>query len=91
MSLAHVDPDHLREFSQILEQFARDTKDNLLRVNGLLQEMGNSSWQDERHQEFTQQFEEVQRLILNAAETIESEQVPRLHQLADQAEEYLEA
>ena len=91
MSQAHVDPEALREFSQVLEQFTRETREHLGRVSGLLKEMGETVWQDERHQEFSEQFDEVERLILSATDSIESEQLPRLHQLADQAEEYLGA
>lgn len=91
MTQAHVDPEALREFSQILQQFTTETREHLQRVSGLLKEMGDTVWQDERHQEFTEQFEEVERLILSATDSVESEQVPRLYQLADQAEEYLEA
>ena len=91
MAQAHVDPEALREFSGILAEFARETREQLGRVSGLLKEMGTTVWRDERHTEFCEQFEEVERLIAGAADSIENEQVPRLHELAQQAEEYLGA
>lgn len=88
MSEVHANPDELEAFAQQLQAFAGGTRDQLQRVGSMLREMGSSSWTDQRYLEFEGYFEEVEAVILRAAETIEAEHIPHLTGLAAQLREY---
>lgn len=57
MPQAIVDPDEVRQFARSLQKFNNELRDRLITLNSQLQALG-SSWRDQEHRKFVDQFEQ---------------------------------
>jgi WXG100 family type VII secretion target len=87
MTQAIVDPDELRQFARSLKKFNSEIRDKLARLNHELQSLG-STWRDQEHKRFTQQYEEHTKIVLRFLE-MSDQHIPYLVRKADQIDEYL--
>lgn len=87
MTQAIVDPDELRQFARSLKKFNTEIRDKLARLNHELQALG-STWRDQEHKRFTQQYEEHTKIVLRFLE-MSDHHIPYLVRKADQIDEYL--
>ena len=87
MPQAVVDPEELREFARSLKKFNHDLRDRARALNGQLAALG-SSWRDQEHAKFVQQFEEGMRMIARFLEN-NDRHVPYLLRKAEAIDEYL--
>ena len=88
MSQAIVDPGELRRFANTLKKFVGDLQGNLQAMNGMFLGL-SSTWRDQEHQKFADQFEQTM-LALSRFVEVTSEHVPFLLRKADRVEEYLQ-
>lgn len=87
MSQAIVDPAELRRFAHQLTQFSNDLEDRLNSLAGQLHGL-NSSWRDQEHRKFAEEFEHHLKLIARSIEA-SREYAPFLLRKAERIEEYL--
>ncbi len=87
MTQAIVDPDELRQFARSLKKFNTEIRDKLARLNHELQSLG-STWRDQEHKRFAQQYEEHTKIVLRFLE-MSDQHIPYLVRKADQIDEYL--
>lgn len=87
MPQAVVDPEELREFARSLKKFNNDLRDRSRSLTNQLASMG-SSWRDQEHVKFVQQFDEGMRMIARFLEN-NDRHVPYLLRKAEAIDEYL--
>ena len=88
MSQAIVDPAELRRFAHQLGKFNTELEERLSTLASQLHNL-NSSWRDQEHKKFAEQFEHHLKLIARSIES-SSEYVPFLLRKAERIEEYLQ-
>ncbi len=89
MPQAVVDPDELRDFARALKKFNGDLQDRIARLNNQLAALG-TSWRDQEHKKFCQQYDEHMKMMARFLETSERH-IPYLMRKADQVDEYLQS
>jgi uncharacterized protein YukE len=87
MPQAVVDPEELREFARSLKKFNNDLRDRSRALNGQLAALG-SSWRDQEHVKFVQQFQEGMKMIARFLEN-NDRHVPYLLRKAEAIDDYL--
>jgi uncharacterized protein YukE len=87
MPQAVVDPEELREFARSLKKYNNDLRDRTRSLANQLSSLG-SSWRDQEHVKFVQQFEEGMKMIARFLENNERH-VPYLMRKAEAIDEYL--
>ncbi|QEG32982.1 MULTISPECIES: WXG100 family type VII secretion target [Bythopirellula] len=88
MSQAIVDPAELRRFAHQLNQFNVELEDRLNTLASQLHTL-NSSWRDQEHRKFAEEFEHHLKLIARSIEA-SREYAPFLMRKAERIEEYLQ-
>jgi WXG100 family type VII secretion target len=88
MSQAIVDPAELRRFAQNLKKFNQELEERLTSLRAQLHALG-SSWRDQEHKKFTEDFEEHMKVIGRYME-VTNEHAPFLLRKAERIEEYLQ-
>ena len=88
MPQAVVDPEELRQFARTLKKFNNELRDRLSRLNNHLSSLG-TTWRDQEHKKFCQQFDEHTKIIGRFLESSDRH-VPYLLRKADQIDEYLQ-
>lgn len=88
MPQAIVDPEELRRFAQNLKQFNNELQNQLAMLHGQLVGLG-STWRDQEHVKFTEEFEQTMQAIARFVEAADRH-IPFLMRKADRAEEYLQ-
>jgi uncharacterized protein YukE len=89
MSDVVANPEELEELARMLAAFSLDTRENLQRLNARLHEMGQSTWQDSRYDEYREQFAAMHHQVSSALDTVEDEHVTYLRSLAARLRMYL--
>ncbi len=89
MPQAVVDPDELREFARNLKKFSNDLRDRCRSLSNQLTALG-TTWRDQEHKKFVEQFEEGMKLIARFLEN-NDRHVPYLLRKADYIDEYLQS
>ena len=89
MPQAVVDPAELRQFARKLNKFNIDLRDRLASLNGDMSALA-STWRDQEHKRFTEQFDEHIKMIGRFLE-VSDQHVPYLARKADQIDEYLQS
>ena len=89
MPQAVVDPEELRQFAQSLKKFNAQLRERAAALGNQLATL-NSSWRDQEHKKFADQFESNMKVLLRFAETAD-EYVPYLLRKAQHIEDYLQA
>lgn len=89
MPQAVVDPDELRQFAQRLKKFNTELHDRLVSLNNGMNAL-SSTWRDQEHKRFSEQFDEHLKLMARFLELSERH-VPYLARKADQIDEYLQS
>ena len=84
-----MDPDELRQFARKLKKFNIDLRDRLASLNGDMSALA-STWRDQEHKRFTEQFDEHIKMIGRFLE-VSDQHVPYLARKADQIDEYLQS
>lgn len=87
MSQAIVDPAELRRFAHQLAQFNNELEDRLTSLANQLHAL-DSSWRDQEHRKFVEEFEQHLKLIARSVEA-SREYAPFLLRKAERIEEYL--
>jgi len=88
MSQAIVDPTELRRFAQNLKKFNQELDERLTSLRAQLHALG-TSWRDQEHKKFTDDFEQHMKVIAKYMEAT-NEHAPFLLRKADRIEEYLQ-
>ena len=88
MSQAIVDPAELRRFAHQLSKFNSELEERLTTLASQLQNL-NSTWRDQEHKKFAEEFEHHLKLIARSIEAT-SEYAPFLLRKAERIEEYLQ-
>jgi uncharacterized protein YukE len=88
MSQAIVDPAELRRFAQQLSNFNNELEERLSTLASQLHGL-NSSWRDQEHKKFAEEFEHHLKVIARSMES-SSEYIPFLLRKAERIEEYLQ-
>ena len=89
MPQAVVDPEELRQFAQSLKKFNAQLRERAAALGNQLSAL-NSSWRDQEHRKFADQFEANMKVLLRFTETAD-EYVPYLLRKAQHIEDYLQA
>ena len=89
MPQAVVDPEELRRFAGRLKKFNSDLREQLTILSNELASLG-STWRDQEHKRFVEQFEQNVKVIVRFAE-VADEHVPYLLRKAQQIEDYLQS
>jgi uncharacterized protein YukE len=89
MPQAVVDPEELRRFAQSLKKFNAQLRE---RAGALANQLAalNSSWRDQEHKKFADQFEANMKVLLRFAE-MSDEYVPYLLRKAQHIEDYMQS
>jgi uncharacterized protein YukE len=88
MAQAVVDPAELRRFALALKQFNNELRDRLAVLHGQMLNLG-STWRDQEHVKFAQEFDETMHIL--AAFVEHSDQhIPFLLKKAERIEDYLQ-
>jgi uncharacterized protein YukE len=88
MSQAIVNPGDLRRFAQQLKHFNAELMANLAALQRQAMNLG-STWRDQEHQKFTEEFEQSVKSISRFVEANE-QYIPFLLRKADRIDEYLQ-
>jgi uncharacterized protein YukE len=88
MPQAIVDPAELRRFAHNLKQFNNELQNQISVLHGQLLGLG-STWRDQEHLKFTEEFEQTMRVVSRFVEATD-EHIPFLLRKAERAEEYLQ-
>ena len=88
MSQAIVDPAELRRFAHQLSKFNVELAERLSTLSSQLHHL-NSTWRDQEHKKFAEEFEHHLKLIARSIEA-SSEYAPFLLRKAERIEEYLQ-
>lgn len=87
MGQAIVDPGELRRFAGSLRRFTAELQSQLTVLHGQAKSL-ESTWRDQEHQKFIQEFEQTMVALKRFVEATQ-EHVPFLLRKADRADEYL--
>jgi uncharacterized protein YukE len=87
MPQAVVDPEELRQFAQSLKRFNTQLRERATALAGQLNAL-NSTWRDQEHKKFAEQFESNMKVLLRFTETAD-QHVPYLLRKAEHIDEYL--
>ncbi len=88
MSQAIVDPIELRRFANNLRRFNGELEERMTSLAAQLHALG-SSWRDQEHKKFTEDFEQHMKVIARYIEAT-NEHAPYLIRKAERIEEYLQ-
>lgn len=88
MSQAIVDPAELRRFAHQLSQFSNELEERLSVLANQLHGL-NSTWRDQEHRKFAEEFEQHLKLIARSIEA-SREYAPFLLRKAERIEDYLQ-
>jgi uncharacterized protein YukE len=88
MAQAVVDPAELRRFALALKQFNNELRDRLAVLHGQMMGLG-STWRDQEHVKFAQEFEETMHILAAFVENADLH-VPFLLKKAERIEDYLQ-
>jgi uncharacterized protein YukE len=88
MSQAIVDPAELRRFAHQLSKFNTELAERLSTLSSQLHNL-NSTWRDQEHKKFSEEFEHHLKLIARSIEA-SNEYAPFLLRKAERIEEYLQ-
>ena len=88
MPQAIVDPAELRRFAHNLRQFTNDLQSKMSVLQGQVVGL-SSTWRDQEHEKFTQEFTETVQVINRFLESA-TRHVPFLLRKAERVEEYLQ-
>ncbi len=88
MSQAIVDPAELRRFAQQLSNFSIELEERLATLSSQLHSL-NSSWRDQEHKKFAEEFEQHLKMIARSIEA-SNQYAPFLLRKAQRIEEYLQ-
>ena len=88
MSQAIVDPAELRRFAHNLKKFNQELDERLTSISAQLHALG-STWRDQEHKKFVDDFEQHMKVIAKYMEAT-NEHAPFLLRKADRIEEYLQ-
>lgn len=89
MPQAVVDPDELRQFARSLKKFNTDLRDRSNSLANQLASLG-STWRDQEHKKFVEQFDEHLRIIQRFTESAD-QHIPYLLRKAEHIEDYLQS
>jgi uncharacterized protein YukE len=89
MPQAVVDPEELRQFASSLKKFNSQLRDKATALANQLAAL-SSSWRDQEHKKFVDQFETNMKVLLRFTETAD-EYVPHLLRKAEHIEDYLQS
>jgi len=87
MSQAIVDPQQVRRFASELKAFNDSLRDQMSRLHGQFQQLGET-WRDQEHARFAQVFQETIQALRRFLQASQ-EHHPFLIRKAEAAEEYL--
>ncbi|MEZ6119445.1 MAG: WXG100 family type VII secretion target [Pirellulaceae bacterium] len=79
----------MRQFARHLKKFNTELRERLGSLNRELHALG-TTWRDQEHKRFTEEFEEHLRMIARFLESADRH-VPYLAKKADQIDEYLQS
>jgi uncharacterized protein YukE len=88
MPQAIVDPIELRRFAHNLKKFNQELEERLTSLRAQLNALG-STWRDQEHKKFTEDFDEHMKVIAKYVEAT-NEHAPYLLRKAERIEEYLQ-
>jgi WXG100 family type VII secretion target len=88
MPQAVVDPEELRRFAARLKKFNSDLQNQAAMLANQLAALG-STWRDQEHQKFVEQFEQHMKVIARFTDAT-NEYVPYLIRKAEHVEDYLQ-
>lgn len=88
MPQAIVDPGELRRFAHQLKQFNGELQNQLGILHTQLVNLG-STWRDQEHLKFSEEFEHTVQVLNHFVEATE-QHIPFLLRKADRAEDYLQ-
>jgi uncharacterized protein YukE len=88
MPQAIVDPIELRRFAHNLKKFNQELEERLTSLRAQLNALG-SSWRDQEHKKFVEDFDEHMKVIAKYVEAT-NEHAPYLLRKAERIEEYLQ-
>jgi len=89
MPQAVVDPEELRQFARSLKKFNTDLRDRSNSLTNQLSALG-TTWRDQEHNKFVEQFEEHLRIIQRFTESAD-QHIPYLLRKAEHIEDYLQS
>ena len=87
MPQAVVDPEELRQFAMSLKKFNAQLRDRAGALSNQLAAL-NSTWRDQEHKKFAEQFDANMKVLLRFAEQSD-DYVPYLLRKAEHIEDYL--
>jgi uncharacterized protein YukE len=88
MAQAIVDPVELRRFAHNLKQFNVELQNQLAVLHGQLLHLG-TSWRDQEHQKFAEEFEHTMQVFSRFIEVSDAH-IPFLLRKAERVEDYLQ-
>ncbi len=88
MSQAIVDPAELRRFAHLVSKFNVELEERLSTLASQLHNL-NSTWRDQEHEKFVEEFEHHMKLIARSIEA-SNQYSPFLLRKAERIEEYLQ-
>ena len=88
MSQAIVDPAELRRFAHQLTNFSAELEERMTTLASQLHNL-NSTWRDQEHKKFAEEFEHHLKLIARSIEA-SNQYAPFLLRKAERIEEYLQ-
>lgn len=89
MAQAVVDPEELREFARSLKKYNTELRDRSTALSNQLMAL-STTWRDQEHKKFADQFEQGMRMITRFLENNERH-VPYLLRKAEHIDEYLQS
>ena len=89
MAQVHIDPEAVRAFAHMLNEFCDETNDGVSRVRSHLNDLGTSTWTDEQYQAYSQMLEEVLAQLNRVIARIQPEHMSQLEALARRADAVL--
>jgi uncharacterized protein YukE len=89
MPQAVVDPEELRQFAHSLKKFNAQLRERAASLGNQLSAL-STSWRDQEHKKFADEFETNMKVLLRFTETAD-EYVPHLLRKAQHIEDYLQS
>lgn len=88
MAQAQGDPEQIREFAQVLNEYCTTTLEGLHVLRSKLEEMGSSTWNDQVFQKYHEEFQNAATALDATITQMQAEQPQFLHEAARRLEEY---
>jgi WXG100 family type VII secretion target len=88
MPQAIADPSELRRFASNLKHFNTELQNQMAVLHGQLLNLA-STWRDQEHQKFTDEFEQTMQVITRFIDAAE-QHIPFLMRKAERIEDYLQ-